>query len=105
MSTIINGPVKYTVLVGKRIRGGTAKTILEMIRRDAAKNAPEIADMTVDGYANALIEDANYFVDADVLKQLKGGIYPSKFDKALVYLAAMPSSQVTILPPRFLRPG
>ena len=37
----------------------------------------------MDGYANALIEDADYFVDADVLKQLKVGIDPSKIDKRL----------------------
>ena len=61
---------KYRVWDAGRARRGTAKEILDAIRK-AAKN-PEIVRMSVKEYADALIEDAPYFLDvvSDELQSL-----------------------------------
>jgi hypothetical protein len=53
--------------------------------------------MNVKEYAKALIEDAHYLLDQKLVGALAKQGYPTDFDRALHYLALMPSSRVRIL--------
>jgi hypothetical protein len=86
---------KYRVWDAGTVRRGTAKEILDSIRR--AANNPEIKNMSAKQYADALVEDAPYFLDQDLLRALQSVDYPTEYDRALHYLAVMPSSRVRIL--------
>ena len=87
----------YTVFDHGQVRQGDARSILETIREQAASDNDEIAAMDVDSYAAALLEDAPYFLEDDLLTALKSQQFDSKFDEALTYLAQMPTSGVRIL--------
>ena len=43
------------------------------------------------------MKDAHYFIPGPAMKFLKAQPYPTKYDRALNYLANMPSSSVRIL--------
>jgi hypothetical protein len=89
--------VAYTVFDHGRVRRGGARQVLEEIRQQAAQGNEEIDRMSVDQYADALIEDAPYFLDDELLKVMLQQDYPTKFDQALQYLAQTPTSGVRIL--------
>jgi hypothetical protein len=86
---------KYRVWQGGKIVEGGAREILEQIRAGARNK--ELLAMNVDEYIAALIEDAPYFVDEDLLKALQSEDYSSDADRALTYLANSYDSEVRIL--------
>jgi hypothetical protein len=87
----------YTVFDNGKTRHGSGRDVLESIRMEAARRNDEVGGMTVDQYADALIEDAPYFLDEALLQALGAQRFDSKFDQALTYLAQMPTSGVRIL--------
>jgi hypothetical protein len=87
----------YTVFDHGEIHHGDARSILEQIRVKASVDNVEIAAMNVDQYADAMIEDAVYFVDDALLKALQAQRFDTKFDLALACLAQVPTSGVRIL--------
>jgi hypothetical protein len=87
----------YTVFdEGQTIRGD-ARQVLESIRAENARENDEIAGMSVEDYAKALIEDAPYFLPDDLLDALTRAKFESDYDRALAYLSQMPTSGVRIL--------
>ena len=86
----------YTVWDNGRIRRGSAREILEVIRARADQN-DELQRLDVKEYARALIEDAAYLLDQKLFQAVSKQEYPTEFDRALHYLALMPSSRVRIL--------
>lgn len=86
----------YTIYDNGQVEQGNARALLESIRERAAENNPEIARMSVDQYANALIEDAEYFLPDKLLEALKKQDFGA-FDRALTYLSNMPTSGIRIL--------
>ena len=88
----------YTVFneEGPPFRGG-ASEILEELRAQSARNNAEIDGMNVDQYADAIIEDARYFLPDDLLDAINEEKFDSKHDKALMLLDKMPTSGVHIL--------
>lgn len=93
----MNTTMTYDVWDSGLTRHGSARDILENIRVAAAKENAELAEMDVDRYAKALIEDARYFIERGLFEALQRYPYRSDHDRALNYLAAMPSSRVRIL--------
>ncbi|MGB7160242.1 MAG: hypothetical protein WBD40_19400 [Tepidisphaeraceae bacterium] len=87
----------YTVFDHGATRQGDARIILEQFRQQAAANAPEFGSMSVEQYADALIEDAPYFVERELFRALETQVFETKYDRALTYLAQMPSSGIRIL--------
>jgi hypothetical protein len=87
----------YTVYDEGKTLKGDAKNILETIRAQNAKQNKEIEKMNLDQYADALIEDAPYFLPVDLLTVLKKQPFESNYDRALAYLGQMPTSGVKIL--------
>jgi len=87
----------YTVFDEGETRKGDAKKILEEIRQQNSVENTEIAHMTVEQYAEALIEDAPYFLPTDLLSVLEKQEFDSIYDKALTYMSQMPTSGVRIL--------
>src|SRR5215212_6346576 len=87
---------EYTVWTGNKTRKGSARQILAAIQADANEDSA-IKKLKLEEYSRVLIDDAAYFVPAGALKFLSKQSYPSEFDKALQYLAAMPSSGLRIL--------
>jgi hypothetical protein len=85
----------YRVWDAGKIHQGSSTNILDTIRQGAENG--EIKNMTVDQYAAALVNDAPYFLDQSLLDALQQVDYPTEYDRALNYLAAMPSSGVRIL--------
>lgn len=86
----------YKVLDNNQIRTGSAKEILTQILRDN-KTVEDMKGMTADQYANALINNAGYFlpkVAIDSLNELK---FDTEYDKALKFLSTMPTSGTVIL--------
>ena len=79
---------------------GDAEAILERIRAEAAQNNDEVKSMTTADYADALIEDAPYMLPNDLLGAFEKEDFPSKYDRALAYLSAYPTSGVRILSAR-----
>jgi hypothetical protein len=88
---------KYTVFDHGRTVQGDARTVLERIRGEASRNNAEIQKMDLDQYADALIEDAPYFLEDALLRALQTQPFDSKYDQALNYLAQMPTSGIRIL--------
>jgi hypothetical protein len=94
-----NKPVptrEYTVIDSGRTRHGSAREILGQIKANANADST-LKKLSLDEYARVLIGDAPYFLPKAALEFLGKQSYPSEFDKALEYLAAMPSSGVHIL--------
>ena len=87
----------YTIFDHGQTRTGEALALLEEIRTEASRENEEIAQMNVEQYADALIEDAPYFLDDVLLKALQAQKFDSKFDRALTYLAQVPTSGIRIL--------
>ena len=87
----------YTVFDQGQTRSGTAEQLLAAIHKEAASHNDEIARMSVEQYAQTLIEDAPYFLDEALLKAMQNQRFDSKFDQALNYLAQMPTSGIRIL--------
>lgn len=87
--------VKYTVYDEGKTIEGDARKVLEKIRKQSGNR--EIAKMDVDKYADALIEDAEYFLPYELLEVLKQQEFDSKFDRALTYLGQFPTSGIRIM--------
>ncbi len=87
----------YTVFSDGCTIQGNARSILEQVLSENAKHNDELAKMTVQAYAQALIDDAPYFLPADLYAALEQESFPSEFDRALAYLDQMPTSGVRIL--------
>jgi hypothetical protein len=87
--------LSYTVSVGGQTAQGSAMQILDRIRKDAQN--PDIRKLNTSDYAKALVTDASFFLSKGDLAVLEQKHYPTAFDRALEYLAAMPSSSVRIL--------
>jgi hypothetical protein len=86
----------YTVWSSGSTFEGSAKDILKAIQEDAKEDSA-IKRMSVKQYAQALVQDAEFFVPKEALKFLEEQEYESEYDQALQYLAAMLSSGVRIL--------
>lgn len=87
----------YTVFDAGRTIRGDACTVLKKIRVENAKENQEIAKMDVRQYAQALIEDAAYFLPNALLDALKKEKFETDYDRALTYLSQMPTSGIGIL--------
>jgi hypothetical protein len=87
----------YTVFDHGNTVSGNARSLLTHIRDQAAEHNPEIDAMTVEQYADAIIEDAPFFLDGDLLDALRTQHFDTNFDRALNYLTQMPTSGVRIL--------
>ncbi len=87
----------FTVYDNGRILTGAPKTILEAIRQRAAENVQEVRDIDVATYAGFLIEDAEYFLDERLLKAMENVSFNDDFERALTYMAHMPTSGVRIM--------
>ena len=88
--------MKYTVSDDFTIRVGTAREILQQII-DKADGNPEISRMNVDQYADALMDNYEYYLSESVVNVLKKMHFDTKYDEALKYLCAMPASGARIL--------
>jgi hypothetical protein len=86
----------YTISNDGRILRGSAENVLREIQAQASDDS-DVKGMTLDAYAESLIDSADYFVPRTALQVLRGIRYDTEFDKALAHLAAMPASGVTIL--------
>lgn len=86
----------YTVWSSGSTFEGSAKDILKAIQADAKEDSA-IKCMSVKQYAQALIQDAEFFIPKEALKFLENQEFESEYDQALQYLAAMLSSGVRIL--------
>lgn len=78
------------------IRTGTAKQILEQIVDKPTINA-EISGMSVDQYAQALIDNAPYYLPKRVIEELSIQPFSTVYDRALSLLSVMPASGARIL--------
>lgn len=87
----------YTVFSDGRMLRGTPQEVLEAVRAINAADNEEIQAMTLDQYAAAIIEDAPYFLEAHLLNALEKVDYDTASERALVYLAQMPTSDVRIV--------
>lgn len=88
---------RYTVWSNGKTRTGTARDILEFIHESAREDSV-IHTLSVEQYADALIENASYhFPDGVVPELLTSRHFPSRFDEAVEYLSLMPASGVRIL--------
>jgi hypothetical protein len=88
---------RYTVWVNGRTLSDSADGVLEQIRRNAQADSA-LRDLTLDQYVATLIDNAPYFFPGGSVPELLASQqYPSRFDQALEFLAAMPSSGVHIL--------
>ncbi len=94
---LTKSPTRYTVWANGKTRTGTAGNILTFVR-NAAREDSLIHRLSVEDYADALIENATYhFPDGMVPELLTSRHFPSRFDEALEYLSLMPASGVRIL--------
>jgi hypothetical protein len=87
----------YTVSDEGKTLEGDAQMVLGQIRTENSQDNTEIAQMDVEQYARALIEDATYFLPGDLLHALKMQRFDTDYDRALTYLGQMPTSGVRIL--------
>jgi hypothetical protein len=91
---------RYTIWKGGVTFTATAQQALRKIQREA-RNDSKVRKLTVQKYAKSLIADAAYFFpDGIVPHFLLHQDYPSDYDRALEYLAVMPSSGMRILSKR-----
>lgn len=88
--------MKYKVLDDTEVKIGTAEDILQQIIQKNGANE-EIRQMTVFQYADALINNAEFYLPKAALDSLRSLTFETKFDKALRYLSTMPSSGATII--------
>ena len=86
----------YKVLDNNAIRTGSAKEILDQILKDN-KTIEDIKGMTADEYADALLENAGYFLSKVAIDSLNELRFDSKYDKALKFLSTMPTSGTVII--------
>lgn len=89
--------IQFRVWDDGKLRTGSAKKILDEIRAAGAKRNDEFRKISTETYANDLIEDAPYFINKSLMKALAKEPYPTKYDRALNYLASMPTSRLRIL--------
>lgn len=87
----------YTIFNAGRVVQGDARLVLESIRQSNAADNDEIRAMSTDQYAAAIIEDAPYFLETNLLHSLGKVPFSSIHERALTYLAQMPTSDVRIL--------
>ncbi len=87
--------MKYTVSDDFTIRVGTARDILQEIINKGGNE--EISRMNVDQYADALLDNSEYYLSEGVIDVLKKMHFDTKYDKALKFLNAMPASGARIL--------
>ena len=88
--------ITYKVLDDNQLRTGSAEEILTQILREN-KIIEDTKGMTAEEYADALLNEAGYFlpkVAIDSLNELK---YDTKFDKSLKFLCTMPTSGAVII--------
>lgn len=88
--------VRYVAFLGDRLERGSAEEILRSIQQHAPAES-SLRKRDLDEYARLLIKDADYFIPKGILDFLEQQAYPTAYDKALVYLSYMQSSQVRIL--------
>lgn len=88
--------MKYKVWDNAMIRSGAAKEILQEIVKKPTINT-EISRMSVEQYANTLIESAPYYLPTNVLEELNTRKFSTLYDKALSLLSVMPASSARIL--------
>ncbi len=88
--------MKYKVWDDAIIRSGTAKEILQEIVNKPTINK-EISRMSVDQYADTLIESAPYYLPTNVLEELGTRNFSTLYDRALSLLSVMPTSNARIL--------
>jgi len=80
-----------------RTRNGTAEEVLRAVQEDAQPDSA-LKGLSLGEYARLLVENATYFFPDGVVPEfLAAHEYATPFDRALEYLAAMPSSGVRIL--------
>ena len=88
--------VAYTVWHTGEVRTASAEEILRTIQRSSQASG-ELRAMSAKRYAKALVEDAPYFLPKKLLDYFQRQQYSTPFDRALEYLAGMPTSGVRIL--------
>lgn len=88
---------RYTVFSDGETLRGTARELLERVRQKNAVDNSELAGLSTEQYADAIIEDAPYFLGNDILNALSCENYPTQWDRALLYLDKMPRSRLRIL--------
>src|SRR5438270_842421 len=76
-----------------QVKKAPAREILAGIQKSAQASG-ELRSMSAKQYARGLVEDAAYFVPRVLLAYFQQQEYPTEFDRALEYLAAMPTSGV-----------
>ena len=87
----------YVIWFGGGTREGTARELLDGIRREGAVRSETIRNLTADQYASVIVSDAAFFLPRDLLAFLRTQTYETEFDRALRYLAEMRDSGVRIL--------
>jgi hypothetical protein len=88
---------RYNVWINGVSAKGSAERVLARIQREVKPDSG-LARLTVEEYANGLIQDASYFFPHGRAPELLASYeFPTSFDKALAYLDAMPSSGIRIL--------
>jgi hypothetical protein len=95
----------YTIWNVDHIQKGTAREIIDAIRRSAAERSEEIRKLTTDKYATVIVSDADYHLPAELFKFLQTQHYDSKFDRALRYLSEMSGTGIRILATNSRRGG
>ncbi len=86
----------YKVLDNNALRTGSAEEILDQILKDN-KTVEDIKNMTADEYADALLENAGYFLPKVAIDSLNALPFDTKYDKALRFLSLMPTSGTAII--------
>ena len=86
----------YRVWYTGQVKKAPAREILSGIQKGGQASG-ELRSMSTKKYAEALVEDATYFLPGKLLAYFRQREFPTKFDRALEYLAAMPTSGVRIL--------
>src|SRR5947209_7357459 len=87
---------RYVVWYTGQVKKAEPREILAGIQKNAQASG-ELRSMSTKQYARALVEDAAYFLPRKLLAYFQQQDYPTEFDRALEYLAAMPTSGVRIL--------
>jgi hypothetical protein len=95
----------YTIFDVDHVRKGTARQIIDTMRRSAAKRSPEVRKLTTAQYAAIIISDADYHLPAELFKFLQAQPYDSEYDRALRYLSEMSSTGIRILATNSRRGG
>ena len=86
----------YTVFYTGDVRTAAAREILGRIQKSSQASG-ELRSMNTKKYADALVDDAPYFLPKTLLTYFHQQHFGSQYDRALEYLAAMPTSGVRIL--------